>query len=72
MAIDDIDLDGGGGPAALAVVHLPRHEGEAWQRYHAAEGTTILVRPDAHVCWRTPTAPSTANALSQILRTVLG
>jgi len=52
VAIDDIDLDGGGGPAALAVVHLPRHEGEAWQRYHAAEGTTILVRPDGYVLAR--------------------
>ena len=43
-----------GGPAALAVVRLPRHAREAWARYHAADGTLVLVRPDGYVLARWP------------------
>jgi len=53
-ATDDVDLDGGGGPAALVLVRVLPHEREAWQRYSADEGALVLVRPDGYVLARWP------------------
>jgi 3-(3-hydroxy-phenyl)propionate hydroxylase len=70
----DTALESGSGLGALAVRRVTRHRiddaADAWQRYDAAEGTVVVVRPDGYVLgrWPQPDAAAVDAALARFRR----